>query len=329
MIGYAPILGQVRLVTPRLGAVISPYTMMTIPTFEVTLTNGGRTKTATVGFDTGLEDAHVQIPTSLAKYLGVVGTGTEGRSDATKRFVSQTGTIDKISAGGCSIENAKVLFFEDAPFLVGNDFIRDVGAEFTYESGVPGLKCSGTSQSRQIMSPIFAVSLIQAGKVHNASAFFDTGFSGADVVIPWSIATRLGLPTLKTTQADTHTGTVTLVKSKLDRLTLQGMSSCYVDDADVRILPASSPLQEVIVGEGFFKKVNGRIGYDKQGALFSCGAAAGVVVRPIGEGIIPDEVRPAEPGSGVTMDLSINRWPLVIGALGVAGAIAYFAWPRL
>lgn len=336
MLGYAPLLGQVRLVTHyHTVTKVRPHLGVIMPRFELTLTNGQRTKTEIMGFDTGLEVSHIQIPTSLAEFLGVVATGTKRMSDATQTIIVKTGTIEKITVSGkagCSIESAKVIFYKEAPSLVGNNFIQDVGAEFAYENGIPKVKCSGPSQSRPVMLPIFVISMIHQGKVHNTPALFDTGWEGTDVAVPWSIAKEMGLPILNTTQGITHTGTVTLVQSKLDRLTLQQIPHCYVDGADVDILPESSPIQKVIVGEGFFKKINGRIGYDTQGAFFSCGAAsgravrpadeaAGMIARPSGEGMIPDEVR-------ITMGSDINPWLLTIGGLAGAGAIAYFVWPK-
>lgn len=296
---------------PRLGAVVSPYTMLIIPTFEVTLQNKGRTKTASMGFDTGLSGAHIQMPTSVASSLGITPTGTQNRADATRTFVAQTGTIERITVpgvAGCSINNGKVLFFENAPLLIGNEYIRDVGAEFTYEGGVPSLKCAPVVRSSKA-SPIFMVSMAHRGKAENASAFFDTGWEGTDIAVPWSIAYRLGLPALRTVTARTHTGTVTLVKSKMDRLALQDVPACYVNGADVDILPSNSPIQKVIVGEGFMKKVGGRLGYDDQGPFFSCTGVDGKG-RPIGEGILPSDLFP--------VDFSeVNPW--LVGGLALLG----------
>jgi predicted aspartyl protease len=306
---------------PRLGATVSPYTMLVIPTFEVMLQNKGRTKTATVGFDTGLSGAHLQIPASVATYLGITPTGTENRSDATQTFVAQTGTIESITVpgmAGCSINNAKVLFFQNAPFLIGNDFIRDVGAEFTYVGGAPRLKCNPVARSMLApKSPIFMVSMAHRGKVIDSSAFFDTGWEGTDIAVPWSIANQLGLPPLRTVTARTHTGTVTLVKSKMDRLALQDLPACYVNGADVDILPSNSPIQKVIVGEGFMKKVNGRLGYDDQGAYFSCASADGKA-RAIGEGILPSDLFPIDRLSDVDPYLLGGMAILGLGVLGAA-----------
>lgn len=299
---------------PQLGA-ISPITLMMIPVFTVMLENKGKTKTAAVGFDTGLQNAHLQIPSSLASSLGILATGTENRSDATQDFVVQKGVIDKISAPGvsnCSLQNAKVLFFPDAPFLIGNDFISDVGADISYEGGSPQLTCDGPMQAQAGQPravPIFSVALIHGGKSQTVSAFFDTGWEGTDIAIPWALAQQLGLPALKTITARTHTGTVTLTQSKLDRLALQEIP-CYVDGADVDILPIQSPIQRVIVGEGFFKKIDGRIGYDSQGALFACGRSS-AIARSTGTGIIPPEAFPID-----RMDPNL---PLLVGGAAILG----------
>jgi hypothetical protein len=303
----------------RLGAAVSPYTLLVIPTFQVMIQNRGLTKTATVGFDTGLADAHLQMPTSLANSLGIVPTGTQNRSDATQTFVAQTGIVDSITVpgvSGCSVRNGKVLFFPNAPFLVGNNFIRDVGAEFTYESGTPELKCNPVVKSSKT-SPIFVVSMANKGRVQNASAFFDTGWEGTDIAVPYSVAYQLGLPALNTVTARTHTGSVSLIKSKMDRLAIQDLPACYVNGAEVDILPSNSPIQKIIVGEGFMKKVNGQLGYDSQGAYFSCSAADGKA-RAIGEGLLPSDLFPIELLSEVDPWLWGGVALLGLGVLGTA-----------
>jgi predicted aspartyl protease len=315
----------VKNVRRHLGAV-SPFTFLPIPIFPVLLQNKGKSQAANVGFDTGLANAHLQIPSALASYLGISSTGSENRSDATQDFVAQTGIIEKVTATGgvgCSVSNAKVLFFPDAPFLIGNDFIRDAGLEFTYENGVPSMKCTPVNKSMQsTKSPIFMVSMTQKGKTQNASAFFDTGWEGSDIAVPMSIAQQLGLPALSTSTAKTHTGTVTLIKSKMDRLALQDIPACNVNGANVDILPVNSPIQRVIVGEGFYKKVNGSIGYDNQGAFFSCPASGNTVARAIGEGILPADFFP--------IDRLTQMDPLLLGGmvfigLGVLGALVLLA----
>lgn len=308
---------------PRLGLIQSPYTAMFIPTFPVTLTNRGRSKTISVGFDTGLEGAHLQIPSSLAASLGIVPTGSEGRRDATQDFVAQKGTIEQISvpgSPGCVLNNGKVLFFDDAPTLIGNSFVQDLGADISYASGSPTFTCNVKQKSEDKVSPIFNMALTQKGKTINATAFFDTGFEGSDLAVPYSIAQQLGLPALSTNVARTHTGTVTLIRSRMDRLALADLPACYVNGANVDILPANSPIQRLIVGEDFMKKIDGKIGYDQQGAYFSCNASKGAVARAVGEGIIPSDLIPEFLNE-------VNPWAVggaIILGLGILGSIALF-----
>jgi hypothetical protein len=302
-----------NLPRPRLGI---PTSLLFIPKFSILLKNGSRTKAATVGFDTGLQDAHLQVPSTVADELGIVSVGAENRSDATQNFVVNRGIIDEISVPGvsnCSLRNAKVLFFDDAPFLIGNDFLRDLGGDISYAKGTSDLTCDGPNINQQPRSvPIFSVTLVQGGQAQTVSAFFDTGWEGTDIAVPAGLAQQLGLPALKTITARTHTGTVNLVKSKLDRLSLADVPQCYVDGADVDILPANSPVQRVIVGEGFFKRIDGRIGYDQKGALFSCGGSGAQVARSTGTGIIPPEAYPIE------RPLDLDPW--LIGGAAVLGA---------
>lgn len=312
----------------RMGSVLSPYSLTLIPEFNITLKNGTKTQVAKVGFDSGMIGAHLQIPTYLARYLGIIATGSEGRLDATQAFRAQVGRIDRITApgiSGCALAGGKVLFYDGAPTLIGNDFIRDVGAEIRYEGGFQILSCAGPSPDTEHMAlPVFPVVLIHKGKVLKVDAAFDTGWERDDVAVPQSIAQQLGLQSLKTSTSRTHTGTVTLTLSELDRLGMQDLPQCYVDAAHVAILPPESPIQVVIVGEGFFNRVKGNLGYDQQGPYFSCAASQGIVARHVGTIVIPPEDIPVPESTGLIPGVpSSVSW--ILGGVVVAGVIGLVA----
>ena len=312
---------NMRPVRYQMGSVLSPYSLTLIPTFDITLKNGKNTQVAKVGFDTGMHGTHLQISSYLARYLGIQSIGKEGRVDATKSFQADVGRIDRIIAtgySGCALAGAKVIFYDGAPDLIGNDFIRDVGAEISYEGEYPFLKCKGPSPDTENMEvPIFPVVLIHNGKVIKTDAMFDTGWERDDIAIPQSIAKDLGLSALKTVTGRTHTGTVTLTVSQMDRLTMQDLPECHVDTANVAILPIESPIQQSIVGEGFFTRINGQLGYDQQGPFFSCSAAQGRVARPARTVIVPVEEAPV-------ITYSVSPVPWIIGGLVTTGLLAYF-----
>jgi len=284
-------IGNIR---PRLGSVLSPYTSLIIPTFDVTLKNGSKTQTVNLGFDSGLDGAHIQMPSTMARSFGIVPIESRGGSDLTRSFTASTGRIERITVpgySGCVLIGGTVLFYDGAPLLIGNDFIRDVGAEISYESDKPSLSCHGPSSGSSSRSlPIFPVSIINKGKTVTRDALFDTGAEGLDVDVPMSVAQELSLPSLSTRQFRTHTGTVTMIVSKTDRLALKDLPECYAGGASVGILPVQSPIQEVIVGEEFFKKTGGKLGYDSQGAYFTCTAAGGRTARSSRFAIIPSDI---------------------------------------
>jgi len=311
-----------------MGSVLSPYSLTLIPEFNITLKNGTNTHIAKVGFDSGMTGAHLQISSYLAHYLGIVATGSEDRQDATQVFRAQVGRIDRITApgiSGCTLAGGKVLFFDGAPLFIGNDFIRDVGAEISYEGGFQILSCAGPAPDTENMSlPVFPVVLIHKGKVLKLDAAFDTGLERDDIAVPQSIAQQLGLPSLKTSTSRTHTGTVTLTLSKLDRLGMRDLPQCYVDFANVAILPPGSPIQIAIVGEGFFDRVKGKLGYDQQGPYFSCAASQGVVSRPVSTVVIPAKDIPIPESSSLIPGLPASV-PWILGGVVAAGVIGLVA----
>lgn len=298
-----------------MGAIISHYSNALIPTFLIKLTHGGKSKTVVAGFDTGLEGADIEIPSSMAYELGISVQTTMVASDSTMTFNQSIGTIDEISVpsvSNCVLRPGIVSFFNGATqVLIGINFLKALGAEIAYQ-GTPTLTCRGYSAgTEQMIAPSFAITLVQGQKVLNTTALFDTGFT-SDLLVTAQVAQMMGLRATGIQQAKTHTGTVGLGIAKLDRLSLKDIPQCNLTDVDVRIQSASSPLQDILVGEGFIEKVGGRIGYDRQGALFSCENAKGMIARPIAITRVASNLIP--------LAITPQLW-LFLGAIGLIGAV--------
>lgn len=275
-------LGQI-FAPPVAGFIPSPFTGALIPVFPVDLTHRGRTERIQVGFDTGMTGTHLELPTSTAKRLGLTKIGTEEFVDAFGPNLSSVARIDQISVpgkSGCGVKSAKVIFHEGAPTLIGNDFIRDIGGSISYGRNGAGLTCAGKMPEPGLYLPKFRISITHQRKVLNVDALFDTGWETADLAVPASMADQLGLPIVGQKTASTHTGNVTFSQAKADRVGVRDLGQCYVNDAVVSIYPRGSSLDNlgyVIVGEPFFKRTGGRLGYDRDGAFFGCSAASGTV----------------------------------------------------
>jgi hypothetical protein len=276
-------LGQLVSVPPAF--VLSPVSGLLIPRFQVDLVNGTKRKRVDLGFDTGMEGAHLEVPASLARELGIVRTDSELFADASGISTASVGKVDWIGLTenpSCGVKSGKVIFRENAPLLIGNDFIRDIGASIRYGSQGPSIVCSSTGTEAGQYLPMFRVAIMNRGKIVNVEALFDTGWDGADLALPQSEAADLGLVAIGTQTARTHTGTVTFVQAKAERVSLRDLGQCYVNDAIVDIHPRGSPMDErgmAIIGEPFFKKTGGILGYDSEGAFYTCRAASGQQVR--------------------------------------------------
>jgi predicted aspartyl protease len=268
---------------PIAGFIPSPITGALIPVFLVELTHRGRTEQIQVGFDTGMSGAHLEIPTSTANKLGLTAIDTEEFIDASGVHLSSVAHIDKISLpgkSGCFVPRAKVIFHDGAPTLIGNDFIRDIGGSIRYGSKGASLTCTGGIAEPGLHLPKFRISIVHRNKVLNVDALFDTGWETADVAMPASMADQLGLSIIGQKTASTHTGNVTLYQAKADKVGLSDLSQCFVNDAVVSIYPRGSSwddLGHVVVGEPFFKRTGGTLGYDSDGAFFGCRASSGRV----------------------------------------------------
>jgi hypothetical protein len=257
----------------------------------------------------------------LARELGIIKTGVEQFVDASGVSYSSIGKIDWIGVAadqGCGVRSGKVIFHEGAPLLIGNDFIRDIGASIKYGSSGPALSCSSGEVNPGLHVPMFRISITNGGKVLNAEALFDTGWEGADLALPWTMAEELGLVVTGTTRARTHTGVVTYSQAKADRLGLRDFGECYINGAVVDIHPRGSSLNKVIVGETFFEKTSGMLGYDEDGAFYSC---RGGEVRATRRSWIPlDEL---------THEIQSDPGLVVVGAgLVVVGVLAWMVFKK-
>jgi len=267
-----------------------------MPHFDITIKNAGRSKTVSAGFDTGMNTADLEIPSSLASALGIVPTKFSQVADTSKVYTQKVGFAEEISvpsAPGCTLKQAAVNFSDElTQVLIGSTFFQSVGGEISYEGGSPVIKCTG-SKSLGVLAPAFNVTLSNGVKVLKAPALFDTGFS-ADLSLGEDQARQMGLVVTGYEDARTHTGTVRLGIASMERLSVSDVPTCQLMKAKVMVMPASSPLQNMLVGESFLRKVGGKVGYDQAGAYFTClGAASGQLARPVAfsrvsAGIIPD-----------------------------------------
>lgn len=333
MRGYAPFLGQIRLAqvaqpgyssnrkfapSASLGAII--------PRFPIEISHGDVQKRVDVGLDTGMWGAHIEMPTDLAEDLGLVAVDREVHTDASGSFRVNVAVIEKISVGECSVNKAKVIFFDDAPLLVGNPLVGDLGITVTYGEKGPTIKCSKTSASG-FYFPKFEVSLQNKSQLLSKQAIFDTGWETAALAVSQRTADKLGLVVIGKLTAQTHSGTVTHSTAKIERVTVKDLGQCHVDDALVVIHPRGSALDVLdytIVGEPFFKKTGGMIGYDPEGAFFMCSGsqvarASNIVKPPVPEAIplpgMPDIWGPAPVATPLV-------WPYVVGGIGLIGMAA-------
>lgn len=307
----------------------SPFTGMLIPVFSVTLSHRGRSRKADIGFDSGMNGAHLEMPTELADELGITAVSEQTAIDASGEHKVFKGRIDRISIPGqpnCAVDGATVIFFDDAPTLIGNDFIDDIGASISYGANGPRLTCSGSTQGQTRRLPKFPISIIHRGEVIPVEALFDTGWDGAEIAMPTALVERLRLPVVGSQKVRTHTQTLTIKQARADRIALRDLPGCHADEVLVDIMPKGSPfdmLNQVIVGEPFLKRTNGVVGYDSDGAFFSCAAHEGRKARAIKIEEIPVPLT-YEP---IYILEEAGLW-LLVGGLAAAGLVGYFIFGR-
>jgi hypothetical protein len=227
------------------------------------------------GIDSGMTGAHLEIPTKLAERLGLTRTGTELLVDNSGRRMIQVAVIREVAAAGlpnCRVENAKVWFFDGAPILIGNRFMRETGAQVVYGPDGPRLVCKGPSRSDE--PPVFKIALEHGGRTFEADALFDTAWESSDVALPAAYAEALGLPNFGQESEPTPTGSYVAQVSKLDRMWVVDQPTCQVTGAKVKILPRNLPFADrIVVGESFFRKTGGTVGYGPEGPFYSCGTS--------------------------------------------------------
>ncbi len=283
-----------------------------IPQFQVTLKNGSRSKTVSAGIDTGMETADIEIPQSLATELAITPVKFAQVADTTQVFQQSMGVIDELSIpsmSGCSLKKAVVAYSSVIQgILVGDNFLKSVGASVSYETGSPVMACTLAAADRSSqLAPAFNVSLINGQKIYQSAALFDTGFTG-DVTVTQELAAQLGLKIKGYETATTHSGTVQLGLAALDRLVVKDLPGCFATGLTANVVPASAPLQNMLVGESFLSKVSGAVGYDNLGAYFMCKASDPQKARPVALTRVPDSWLP-----GVSNDTLIA----VAGAVGL------------
>lgn len=190
---------------------------------------------------------------------------------AGRRLISVS-TLDRVAVSGrerCSVDRAKVWFFEGAPVLIGADFMRDAGVFITYGPDGPRLKCGVPSRSPAPLG--FAVFLEHRGRRVSADASFDTAWESSDIAVPAAVAEGLGLEILGEESEPTPTGTYRAAVSRIDRIGLIQYPECHVEDAKVKIIPEGMAFRDrVIVGQTFFQKTGATIGYGPEGPFYRC-----------------------------------------------------------
>jgi hypothetical protein len=245
-----------------------------ISTFEVELRHGGRSKRVSAGFDSGMVGAALEIPSSLARSLGLEAVSTEILKDPSGRHTISVGRLEELGIPGrsdCVVQNAKTWFFEGAPILVGDFFMREIGAIVSYGK-VPTLECSGPSSGRAPGPLMFPVTISNRGRTIEVDAFFDTAWESSDLVVPPRLAQEIGLEATERESAPSPTGSYSAPVGRVDLLALADVPACAVSGARTKVLDF---LGRVIVGEAFFKKTGSSVGYDQTGPVFRCGEAGG------------------------------------------------------
>lgn len=296
-------------------------------TLDVELRQGKVTKKVPAVFDTGLKNTHVIVPADVARELGIVQTGTAIQVDVSGSRESPVGKLDLIRVPGaeeCSLANGMVVITGDK-VIIGQPFLAATGAVIVYEKDGAGLSCSGKASPAVGVFPQFSFDVWNRGNHETLTAVVDTGFEGG-LGVTTDLAKKLGFETIKLLQATTIFGKAEVKVSKADRVAFAGHPDCNVDDLEVIILPADSPVKIVLVGELFMKGLSGggAIGYDQDGAYAWCPADKSAIRAA--KTIYLSVVSPDEPAL-VVPDRGIPTWvPWAVGGVAVGGLGLWLAF---
>jgi hypothetical protein len=222
------------------------------------------------GFDSGMVGAALEIPSSLARSLGLEAVSTEILKDPSGQRTISVGRLKLLGIPGrpdCALKSVKTWFFPQAPVLVGDSFMREIGAVVSYGE-IPKLECSGAAPARADGPLMFPVLISNGGKTLEVNAFFDTAWESSDLVVPARAALALGIRVTSREDAPAPSGSYNAPVGRVDRLALADAPRCAVNGARVKILDF---LDRVIVGESFFKKTGSSVGYDQAGPVYRCG----------------------------------------------------------
>lgn len=309
----------------RLAAHHSLAAAEMVPTAEVELRNGAKSRKEKAIIDTGMNGTHLLIPSAIANELGIVPTGKEIQNTIRGQQEVLIGKIDLISIPGmqtCALANGKVTIGGDMVVL-GQPFLAATGAAIIYGEFGAGLQCSGKPSAAVGVFPQFNFDIANKNRTETVTAVVDTGFYG-DLGLPFEIATKLGLEKKSTQEVTTPQGKVNVAMSTVDRLSLSGHPLCTVQNAEVVILPENAPSKVIVVGEGFLEKLpkNGQIkaavAYGKDGAVFVCAADKSKV--PAAKSIYLSIISPEQP-TLIAPERSLVPWvpiaALVAGGLGL------------
>jgi hypothetical protein len=269
---------------PSTGLVFNPLTSSLVPEFPITLTNDGVTVTVKMMLDSGHHRSAGRIPLSLAKKLGIKPTSEETWTSRDGNSIKvYSGTIDRMSVPGspqCFLESGRIDFSDNEHYLLGGEFLDAVKGSIRYTDDGPVFECSQGGRGKPgLRIPAFTATFIHGNKLVSLETGIDTGVTVKSFLFPTSLAKELGLPDLGPYRSSTQVGTVVLRKTKIDRLTLKGISQCWVNGAEGAYGEIfSSPLPPLL-GEGFLQAVKGQLRYDAEGAHFRCAASPTEIVE--------------------------------------------------
>lgn len=274
MINAYPFLGM-----GRLAARHSLAASAMVPTAQVELRQGSKTKQETALIDTGMKGTHVLITQKIADDLGIVATGKEIQGTIRGQTEVLVGKLDLVTVPGlktCALANAKVTIGGDMVIL-GQPFLAATGATIIYGEFGAGLACSGKPSSAVGVFPQFNFDVAYKDRTETLTGILDTGWDG-ELCLPSDIAAKFGLEKKSTMQVTTPQGKVDVVVATVDRLSFSGHPLCVVDNAETIIMPEQAALKAVLVGETFLTKLpkkgnlKAAVGYDKDGAFAICAA---------------------------------------------------------
>lgn len=286
-----------------------------IPTVDVSLVHAGRRVRVAAGVDSGLEGFDVLVSRARARELDVAVTGRRVVAIATgEDLVVGTGEIDRVEVAGkpaCALSIAQAGILDETETYIGPSFMQAVGMTVEYGAGGPSVRCTG-AQPRLDHHPVFPIYLVHRGRIMDVDAVFDTGFEGM-VAVPEDAVDALGLVREGEIDIRHHGGITTVPFTSLDRVGMKAVPQCWA--SQVAPVPIQSP-RLAVVGEGFLRTVNGIVGYDLQGAYFTCEAAP-TVVRAKGV---------ARAAQGVVEGFAMPLWGRIAITAGLAAGAGLLIW---